>query len=107
MSEYVKVATVQEIKKTGMKVVSLMGKRVAIRQEGEDLYAIEVSCKHQGADLTTGKIEGQLVTCPRHGWQYDLSTGECLNQNSPPLRRHDLEVDGEDVRVALFPESRF
>ena len=107
MSETVKVATIAEIKKSGMKVVSLMGKRVAIRFDADELYAVEVSCKHQGADLTTGSIDGTVATCPRHGWKYDLSTGECLNQNSPSLRRHTVELDGDDVRVSLFPEARY
>lgn len=102
--QLIKAATLSELKQNREKTISVLGKRVAIFLEpGGRLRAIEVTCKHHGADLTTGKRHGSVVTCPRHGWQYDLVTGECLKGNSPPLRPHAVELRGEDVWVSLFP----
>lgn len=85
---------------------TLLGRRVAIFREADGtFYASEVSCKHQNADLLTGQIEGDIVTCPRHHWKYNLKTGECLTHNSARLRRHALKIEGEDIYVSLSPET--
>ena len=87
-------------------VIHLMGKPVAVfkRSDGT-LFAWEMACTHQGADLTKGILEGGVVTCPRHGRRFDLETGECLNRNSPPLRKHAVRLKGYGVYVSLAPKS--
>jgi len=102
----VKVAMRAELDGAPFQAVTLLGKRVAIfRSNCGALRALEMGCKHQGADLTAGKLEGGTVTCPRHGWRYDLATGECLNQPlSPPLRHHAVRVEGDDIYVSLQPD---
>ncbi len=86
--------------------VRLMGKPVSVFQRKDGtFYSREMSCKHQGADLSMSPVSGGKVTCSRHGWQYDLTTGRCVNRDSPPLREHPVEVEGDAVFVALFPQS--
>jgi nitrite reductase/ring-hydroxylating ferredoxin subunit len=102
--ELVKATTLSELRHKKEKTISVMGKRVAVFLDPDGtLRALEMSCKHHGADLSTGKREGRVVTCPRHGWQYDIVTGECKKGNSPPLRAHAVELRGDDVYVSLFP----
>src|SRR5262245_11014452 len=49
--------------------------------EGQ-LYAIDGVCAHQGGPLGKGRLSGTTVTCPWHGWQYDVCTGRhCLSAN--------------------------
>lgn len=86
------------------KVLTLLGRKVLLRVRPDGSFsAIEAQCKHQGADLTQGHIENNIVTCPRHGWKYNLETGECINQNSTPLRKYQVRVDGDDVFVSIHP----
>ena len=86
--------------------VRLMGKPVSVFQRNDGtFYSREMSCKHQGADLSMSPVSGGKVTCSRHGWQYDLATGRCVNRDSPPLREHAVEVEGDAVFVSLFPQS--
>jgi nitrite reductase/ring-hydroxylating ferredoxin subunit len=86
--------------------VRIMGKTVAVFSNASGaFFSREMTCKHQGADLTAGLFRGSSVTCPRHGWQYDLRTGECLNRESPPLREHEVAVEDGAVFVSLFPRS--
>lgn len=101
---YVRLATINDFNGINIKSFKLVGKKVGIikRKDGS-FYAIEVGCKHQGADLTTGDISGTIATCPLHQWQYDLETGKCLNHDSPELRRYAVRVDGEDIYVSLHP----
>ena len=90
----VPIAKVSDFKDKRFKTFKLLGKNVAIFKESDGtFFAMEVTCKHQGADLTEGKLEGNILTCPRHQWRYDISTGECLtNPTTLPLRRHALEI---------------
>lgn len=106
MTEFVKIAKVADFDDCTIRSFSLMGKKIGVIKRADgSFYAIEVNCKHQGADLTTGTITDNIATCPRHQWRYDLETGQCLNHASPPLRHYRLEVDGEDIKVSLFPDD--
>jgi nitrite reductase/ring-hydroxylating ferredoxin subunit len=106
MSEqFVKVALISELGERGFKTVSLLGKKVGLFRDPDGaVRAIEVTCKHQGADLTKGEIDGDLVTCPRHGWRYDLRNGECVSPGGPSLRRHSVQLRGDEIHVSLTPE---
>lgn len=102
--QFIKLAKTGEFSETRIKSFQILGKFIAIVREPDgSFYATEIACKHQNADLTTGRFEGDLVTCARHGWKYNIRTGECLNQNAAPLRRHALKVEGEDLLVSIAP----
>jgi nitrite reductase/ring-hydroxylating ferredoxin subunit len=102
--DYVKVATQGEFANATHKVVRLVGRLVGlIKREDGSFFAVEASCKHQGADLLSDYRGGRVATCPRHQWQYDLETGQCLNHDSLPLRRYGVRLDGDDILVTLLP----
>lgn len=102
--EYIRLAVIADFTQIRVKSFSIMGKKVAIilRDDGS-FYAIEASCKHQGADLTTGQILNNVATCPRHQWMYDLESGQCLNHESLPLKKYGLRLEGENILVSLSP----
>ena len=59
-----------------------VGRRmIAVVRTGEQYFAIEDVCTHDGAELTGGDIEGTEIICPRHGARFCLRTGQAL---SPP-----------------------
>jgi nitrite reductase/ring-hydroxylating ferredoxin subunit len=102
--DYVKLAKVADFENRRIKSYKLLAKAVAIVKEADgSFYATEIGCKHNNADLTTGRFRGDIVTCPRHGWEYNIRTGECLNQNSARLRKHGLKVEGDTILVSLRP----
>jgi nitrite reductase/ring-hydroxylating ferredoxin subunit len=105
MSEqFIKLAKLSEFASRRMKSFQILGKFVAIVKDHDgSFYATEIACKHNNADLTTGQFRGDVVTCPRHGWVYNIRTGECLNQPSTPLRRHALKIQGGDIYVSVAP----
>jgi nitrite reductase/ring-hydroxylating ferredoxin subunit len=102
--DFVKIATTDDFITHHLRSYSLLGRKVAVvkRKDGS-YFAVEGACKHQGADLAAGEIRGMVVTCPRHQWQYDLESGQCLNHDSPPLRRYGLEIRGDGIYVTLTP----
>ena len=79
---------------------TLLGRHVGLfRDERGELHAIEVTCRHQNADLTLGERCGTLVTCPRHGWVYDLATGACLTEPWARLRRFAVREEAGTVWI--------
>jgi len=102
--DYVKAAHVNDFRDKRIVSVSILGKKIGIIKERDaEFYAIEVGCKHMGADITKGHISGDIATCPRHGWKFNLRTGECLNHNAPVLRRYGLNIEGEVILVTTQP----
>ena len=102
--QFTKVGKVTDFEIIKIKSYSMLGRKVGvIKRSDGSFYAIEVGCKHQGADLTNGTIINGIATCPRHGWQYDLETGECLNENSSNLRKHELKIEDGMIWVSLHP----
>jgi nitrite reductase/ring-hydroxylating ferredoxin subunit len=102
--EYIEVANVNEFKTQRIKSLTILGRKVGIiKDQNSGFYAIEVGCKHQGADITRGHISGDIATCPRHGWKYDLKTGECLNQNTSKLRKYGLKIEGDVIMITKDP----
>lgn len=100
----VRLAKVTDFETIRVRSYRLLARPVGIFRDPDGTFrAMEVACKHENADLTTGHIKGDLVTCPWHGWKYNLRTGECLWGGTGRLRPYKLEVRGEDIYVSLRP----
>ena len=102
--DFVKGGTLEEFADKSHKVIKLVGRPVGIiRRDDGSFFGIEASCKHQGADLLADYRGGRIAVCPRHQWEYDLESGECLNHQSLPLRKYLVRIEGNDVMVSLQP----
>lgn len=102
--QFIKLGRVDEFGPARIRSYTVLGRHVGIvRDLDGNFFATEISCKHQNADLSTGPVKGNVVTCPRHGWRYDLTTGECLNQQSARLRRHALRIENGWFLVSTHP----
>jgi len=51
--------------------------------------------------LGEGSLEGNVVTCPLHGWQYDVTSGACTNNPAAKVACYQAKLEGDDVLVAL------
>ena len=60
------------------KTFTINGKKIAMFSVDGKLFAFDDECPHVGASLGSGKLEGKLVTCPAHDWQFDVTSGECV-----------------------------
>ena len=101
MSKIVKVADAQEIGDGKAKIVRVEGLTLAVFRVKDEFFALENSCLHRGGPLGEGELEGYTVTCPWHGWTYDVRTGSF--EVIPPLRVRTYPVrrEGESVVVEL------
>ncbi|MEI6240405.1 MAG: Rieske 2Fe-2S domain-containing protein [Planctomycetia bacterium] len=75
------------------------GRIVALANVAGAWHAIDGLCPHQGGPLGTGRLCGTVLTCPWHGWQFDVTTG--AHRISPTVRQevHDAEERDGDVFV--------
>jgi 3-phenylpropionate/trans-cinnamate dioxygenase ferredoxin subunit len=72
-----------------------VGRRtIAVARSGEEYFAIEDVCTHDGAELTGGAIEGTEIICPRHGARFCLRTGEALTPPAyEPVRVFETKIE--------------
>ncbi|QDV27134.1 Rieske (2Fe-2S) protein [Aureliella helgolandensis] len=92
--------------KNGQGQEFLVGKTiVALFLQDSKLYATDGMCAHQGGPLAQGLVDGECITCPWHGWQYDLNTGNNLRTGKKMLDRYDVEVRGDQVWIEIPCES--
>jgi nitrite reductase/ring-hydroxylating ferredoxin subunit len=64
-------------------------------------YATQAHCLHMGGPLGAGRLEGCVLSCPWHGWQYDVRTGENEFDRALALDTYEVRVEDGDVKVAV------
>ena len=101
MASFTKVASVAEIPAGTGKTVEVGGTSIAVFNCDGTFYAVENTCKHQGGPLGEGSLSGTSVTCPWHGWEYDVTTGVCSMDDSISVQKFSVKVEGEDVLVSV------
>ncbi|MCJ7791533.1 MAG: Rieske 2Fe-2S domain-containing protein [Dehalococcoidia bacterium] len=75
---YIEVGLVSQVTPGAMKSFSVSGKQACVANIDGKFYAIDNTCTHAGGDLSKGRLEGKIVTCPRHGSKFDVTTGKCI-----------------------------
>lgn len=101
MGEFVTVARTADVKSGSGFVAEVAGKVIAIFNIDGTYYAIDNTCVHRGGPLGEGDLEGDVVSCPWHGWQYDVKTGGCVGNPSAKVATYQVKVVGEDITVFL------
>ena len=112
-----RVATVEEIPPGGRKIVKVQGREVGIFNLEGRYYALKNVCRHQGARVCLGKVtgttlpsrvyeyrygrEGQILRCPWHGWEYDITTGQSLFDEAVKVVTYPVHVEDESIYVEL------
>jgi toluene monooxygenase system ferredoxin subunit len=96
-----KVATLADVWSGEMLGLCVDGRRLLLVRVGEALRAYEDRCAHQGVELSRGRLEGRVLTCSAHEWQYDVVTGESINPSGMTLRPLPLELREGEIHVDL------
>lgn len=98
---FVRVAKVVEIDPGTIREVQVEGKTLAVANVAGKFYAINNTCIHRGGPLGQGTLEGIVVTCPWHGWRYDVSSGKASHNQAAGVACYPAEVHGEEVFVDM------
>ncbi|MEM1070987.1 MAG: Rieske 2Fe-2S domain-containing protein [Planctomycetota bacterium] len=94
------VAQSEEVTQESPKEVIVGEYILAIFRDQGRLFALDGMCAHQGGPLAEGAVANGCVTCPWHGWQYELETG-IQTINRQPLQR-TFEVREQDGRIQVL-----
>lgn len=101
MADFQPAAKVADIPEGSGAPVSLGNRTVAIFNVGGTFLAVDNACVHRGGPLGEGALDGAIVSCPFHGWQYDLRTGACVNNPAAKVKTYPVKVEGADLLVDL------
>ncbi|MDA2920024.1 non-heme iron oxygenase ferredoxin subunit [Desulfobacterota bacterium AH_259_B03_O07] len=102
MPNLVEVAKTNELEPGEGKLVEIEGKEIALFNCDGNYYAIDNECTHAGGPLCEGDLEGHTVTCPWHGGEFDIKTGEVLGL--PPeesVKSYNVEVEGDSIKIEV------
>ena len=84
----------------GVELVVVDGLDVALFRSGDEVVAIGNECAHKGGNLCDGRVEGDIVTCPLHGWEFDLRSGACMTIPGESVPRFTVSVEDGAIYLA-------
>jgi nitrite reductase (NADH) small subunit len=96
-----RVASLSELPPGSAMEVTVGDRVIALFNVDGTLYALDGICPHAGGPLAKGRLAGNVVTCPWHGWQFDVTTGRhCL---APRIQTASIPVasEGDDVYLEI------
>jgi len=101
MPTKVKVAEIGDIPSGQARVVEAAGKPIALVNTDGTLYAVDNTCLHRGGPVGEGDLDGAILTCPWHGWRWDVKTGASVNNPAVRLACYAVSVEDGAVYVEL------
>ena len=101
MANFVKAASLADLAPGNSMAVEVNGKTIALFNVGGKVFALDNTCMHRGGPLGEGMLEGDVVTCPWHMWQYNVRTGEKVETPSVKVASYPVQVEGDEIRVAI------
>ena len=102
MTEFVPVGSINDFTPGQGKMVIVNGRHVALFRLGDEFFALDNLCLHKAGPLCEGEIDGRdVVTCPWHGWSYEIRTGTLVQDPRVGVSKHDVRIDGDQISVRL------
>jgi nitrite reductase (NADH) small subunit len=98
------IATLRELEPGTCRSIEVDGIWVALFNVEGTIYALDNTCPHAGGPLGEGKLNGELVECPWHGWRYNVRTGERPENPDFKVACYPVQVDGTRILVSI-PEG--
>jgi nitrite reductase (NADH) small subunit len=96
-----RAATVTEIAPGTIQQVDVNGTAVALANVDGTFHAINNTCLHRGGPLGEGDLADKIVTCPWHGWQFDVTTGKSSQNPAVGVSCYPVEIRAGEVFVDL------
>jgi len=101
MPDFVKCAKLSDLAPGSCRPVQAAGRELALFNVDGTVYCLDNTCLHRGGPLGEGFLEGEVITCPWHRWQYNVRTGESLVDPAAKVATHPVRVEGEEIKVAV------
>ena len=104
MAVWQPVIEFEEIIEGGINKASVAGVNLILLQLDGELFAYEDACPHERHPLSLGELEGDILTCSKHLWEFDIKTGKHISRINRPkcdLRSFRVRVVNGVVEVEL------
>ncbi len=98
-NDWIHVLNLEDIPVLGARVVegAAIGAVAVFRTEDNQAFALRDHCPHRGGPLSQGLVFGHSVSCPLHGWQIDLDSGQAHAPDVGCARKLQLQLKGEQI----------
>lgn len=97
----VTVARADEIPEGERKIVNVDGISIGVFHHNGGWYALHNRCLHRGGPVCTGKLEGEIIECPWHGFKYILTSGQLVTDPKSHLDTFPVTVENGDVQISV------
>ena len=101
MPGFVRVLNVADLQPGECRAVEVEGRQVALFNVDGAVHALSNTCPHRGGPLGEGDLDGKLVTCPWHSWEFDVTSGQCVNNPSATVPCYAVKIEGDTVLVEV------
>ena len=75
------------------------GRSLFVYREGDTLHVYDSRCPHQVTNIPHLALEGTHLTCPKHHWAFDVSTGACIDIGNRPLNEFEHRIEGGSLQA--------
>lgn len=99
MGEFITVAKLDDLKPGSCKHVNANGKEIALFNVDGEILALDGACPHQGGPLGDGELNGTVVTCPWHGWEWDVKTGSSTQDPEMKVPKIEVKIEGDEIKI--------
>lgn len=102
VGEYVEIANVSDIKDGELKVFEVNDESIILIKLGGEFFAYKNQCSHMELELNDAEIEGETLTCPWHGAQFNIRTGDVVRlPASGPLEKYEVKIQDGKIFVKI------
>ena len=116
MGTLTRIANTKDLSEGTMKKYQVQDTEILIARIEGKYYATQNKCPHLGGDLSKGNLEGTIVTCPRHGSQFNVTDGSVIRwlkgsglissigkaiKSPQKLITHNTKIEGQDIIVEI------
>ena len=68
------------------------GRGLFVYREKKAYQVFDSHCPHQSTDITQLAVKGTVLTCPKHQWEFDAKSGDCIKKGNTGLKRIESKV---------------
>jgi len=101
LPQRIRVASVDDVPPGSAREVTAAGLIIALYNVDGQFHALDGICPHAGGPLGQGELNATTVTCPWHGWQFDVTTGKHCLTESIVQTSYPIEVEAGEIYVQL------
>jgi nitrite reductase/ring-hydroxylating ferredoxin subunit len=98
------VGLIDDIEEGDRRIVQIGALSVGVFHHKGSWYAVENHCLHRGGPVATGRLDGDVLTCPWHGFQYNVTTGQLLVDPNAVLRTFPVTIQNGEIHLQV-PET--